>query len=183
MLHRAIAFVLRESVTRIQTVNGAHERVPTDLGHNRRGADRRYRAISTYDRPSVDTPAANIEIRQAVTVNFYKPRPEMQSKQCTSHSQHGCVQNIQSIDFCHVRPRDRPGNRFVFDFDSQRFTLCWRQYFGIGQAIDLSRRMQNDRTGVHGTRQWTSSCLIDPGRNTPACARSLTHELALPNQF
>ena len=76
MQRSAVSFVLRESVTRIQVIGESHARVPTDFGHYRCGTDGRHRGITANDCPSVNAPAADVEMWQAIAGDLYKRRPQ-----------------------------------------------------------------------------------------------------------
>ena len=80
VLRRAIAFVPRKSVFRVEAVHGQHHAVTEDLGQDGRCADSRQLPVPADDCLCLRHIGTAAEIRQAVTVDLDDPGPVRQAK-------------------------------------------------------------------------------------------------------
>ncbi len=87
----------------------------------------------------------------------------MQTGNGALHRQHGGVQDVQLINLFRFSAAQAPRQRFLFDFIKQRKAALFRQLFGIRQAGNQPRRIEDHGGGHHGTDQRATSDFINAG--------------------
>ncbi len=109
----AVPFVTRKAVVWVDPVHVNHDLIAADLGDDRGGADRSICGIPANDRLALDTFIAKGQLRESIAIYLNIMWSNRQAENGTPHCEKRCLENIQAIDLCRIRPGDGPRQRML----------------------------------------------------------------------
>lgn len=158
MRGRAIALVLRPAVTRVGYICLDHDPITNLFGDDGCRRDARMQGIAPDDRLGAIVP-----IRQAVAINKDALRTNGERVDSTAHREHSRLQDVERIDFGHVRHPHadmavRANERL------ERGTALGAQLLAVVEPVYVDFT-QNDRRGNNWPREWPPARFVHAGDN------------------
>ena len=159
------------AIAGVLLVQREHFPVTGNLGKNGRSGDGRYAAIALDHRLT-----AHWQRGTAIAVNQNEVRLNMQPGYRALHGQHGCVQDIQAVDFFHLGAGNTPGQRTLLNQRKQRLAARFGQLLGVVEPLNWPGRVKDYRSGNHGAAQRATPYLVDPGNQLIISWRCPVHK-------
>ena len=151
-----IALVAGQTIARPLSIELQHLAVASDLGDDRRGADRRLDPIATDDGPR-----RHVEGRAEPAIDEHPVRPTRQGADGAGHRQQGRVMNVQVVDLLDLGAAQGPAERLLADHRGEHLATLLAEFLRVHQAGYRPCRVEYDRGGDHRSGQGTASDLVD----------------------
>jgi hypothetical protein len=157
---RRVSLVTFEPESGISVRHRFHQPVPENLRNNRSRADCTHLAV-TSDNGLNCTTWFRGQPRATISVNPDMIRSDMQTQHRPVHGQHGCIENIECINFSRITPGYGPAERAAANLFRQGGPARSTQAFGIIETQRDRQRLQYDRSRNYRTGQRSPTDFID----------------------
>ena len=161
MRRRRIPLVRSQSILGPDGIQRAHGLVAGRLGKDGSSG---YRGLG---RITLDDGARRVaQAGAAIAVDQHLDRRQRQPVYGALHREHGCVEDVEPIDFLDIGLRDSPRQRPLPDQRCEALACCLAELLGIIQAGNRPRGVEDHRRGHHRPAQRPATGLVHPAHQT-----------------